>query len=399
MLVILYNMGMYINSFIYERASYYFIPTVILLIGIYLVWDNNSVLVMSKNLNDILIAMIILFIIIAINYVCTKTVEGIFMLSIYMLVLGELIEAKLNHATVKIVFIVFMSIYLGWIFRIENYFDYFMTQLYIYKVNSVLNSNTVGQVIAILTMILYAIMCHFGVHKIYGYIILLGGIWGCINCQTRASTGALIFFCGLVIFMRKIFKREQLKKYLLRIYTTIYWGGVLFPVILVYIFKNKPAILGQDILGKGVYSGREKLWSELFDYIAGNKIRLLIGFGHYSKFEYLADNASDIHSWFLRVLFLYGISGLVIFFMLYYSLLKRACNRSMTESRFVFIVAFISIFIICYFEISLGYFSLAMLCHFPLALACNKYFDKDNRRKIYYIRFNKYKKILGRSCK
>ena len=376
----LFNILIFIDSDINALMAPYLLSFSFIMLSIYFFFNEKKCLtIISHNHMYQYLAFFICYSILC--FPITGLKGGLLTFTFYMIWLGWLCECKLSNKVTLSILFVFSFVFLLWMSKVRGYFDFFMVELYDEQNENVLNSNTVGQVITIMMMVIYALIVHFRLSLLFRIGVLIGGIWGIVNCQSRNCVLAVMLFVFFTSLFKRINNKSEAKTTIVHCYDFIFWGGVLFPFIYVITKKEIISLLeslfGFAIMAKGIDTGRGDLWEELFNLIIDEPTGLIFGYNTDVKFQYLAAHATNLHSWYLHELYVFGIPGIIVVYLLYRFLIKKACYKGLPDARCALLAGFIAICYINYFEVSFSYYIFALLDFLLLGLACNDYFSSD----------------------
>ena len=206
--------------------------------------------------------------------------------------------------------------------------------------------------------------------KIVCYIVAIGLIFVQWQFGGRASllgTGVLVVYFAL----QKFFDKYKVR--------TIWWLIVslsVFAVIFALLYSVVLyRLLGDDVpvLGKDLFSGREKIWLEAFKSLGGGKIF----FGTGQQLLFIPWNGSleptNLHSSMIGYLTLFGVFT-AVFYALLLATLTAKSGKGKRKTLVAFIVAMI---VLSYFETFL--YSTNSVLYFPIAFTLIYHFDNETR--------------------
>lgn len=137
----------------------------------------------------------------------------------------------------------------------------------------------------------------------------------------RASSLSLLIIYIAYIILSKIINNKKLYK-LLFVCTFL----ILFAFVYIYInlqYTNIGLIINglfRRYTGGNFFSGRNIIWSLLFDYI---KLRPIVGYGMDNNVLALAGITKSSHNTYIHLLLQGGLLSLILFFMIMYNIWKR----------------------------------------------------------------------------
>lgn len=144
--------------------------------------------------------------------------------------------------------------------------------------------------------------------------------FGCILlCRSRTSLAALFL---LVLFNAILGKKIQLSKKLAYV---AYWGiimvGILLPVAYVFLWENF-TLSDMSFLGKSFFTGRQYIWSNLFEYMKQHPRAIWIGTGYNTDFYVM--ETFNLHNSYMQIFAEFGIIVLFVYFSFIFYILSRA---------------------------------------------------------------------------
>lgn len=369
----LINIIMYASSFTYFKIEkgIFFINFVLLLLTISITVLKRNAKVCFSDYSIIVIAFTVAFLwYIVLSFLFRKNFEGFVPFGYSLMFCFLISNIKIEEQLLKWLYYLMLIVFLMWIFRIYDYYEYFMIAIYDLKKVNTLNSNLVGMIIMLLTILLCALQERLGIKKCVQIFIGLLGIWGTWNAGTRGSLLALLFFFIFnFVIPKRIFKNCNI---MLALYNAIFLLGVIFPIIYVYISKmdiSSSAFLNQ----KSLFSGRELIWNEFFCLLRKNIVSLLFGIGIYNGNDllYLSADGNSMHNWYLKMIFSFGIIGLVLYYFFIFVLMKKCYKSRVSNVQITLLFGYMAILINSYFENVIGSYVLCCLVYLILMLAFN----------------------------
>lgn len=134
--------------------------------------------------------------------------------------------------------------------------------------------------------------------------------WRIWSTDSRTSIFAGFAFIALLIIFQKKLKITNKKIYLLALMVSI-----LIPLIYVWMY-NSGIMIGTTLGGKGFYSGRETIWTEVFKRVMENPV-----FGSSNKLDF--NGILSTHHSLLAILCYYGFIGLACSIAVIYKAFKN----------------------------------------------------------------------------
>jgi len=143
---------------------------------------------------------------------------------------------------------------------------------------------------------------------------------GCILlCRSRTSLSA---FFLLVLLDGILGERMRLSK---KLAYAFYWGiimvGTLLPLGYVFLWENS-TLKNISILGKSIFTGRQYIWGNLFEYMKQNPKAIWIGTDHNTDFYVM--ETFNLHNSYMQIFAEFGIIVFLIYFLFLFYVLARA---------------------------------------------------------------------------
>ena len=189
----------------------------------------------------------------------------------------------------------------------------------------------------------------------------------------RSTLIASILFLGYFLFRN--FFRKIPPKVVISLVIGLFVLGIIFAFFFSKILYDSLGKESVVILGKNIFSGRQRIWSDAFDQMNGH---WLLGLGNNLETYYMQGSlgfakGSNLHNQPMGYLVCFGSIVFVIYtLLLAWLTAKIGIGKKMT-------VAFILCLIInTYFDTSL--FSTSRIVYLPIALLILYYFDKKQKK-------------------
>lgn len=179
----------------------------------------------------------------------------------------------------------------------ENYLLFSKTKI---------NPNTLGMFLMFCFMII-CVFTNFENKKSKASIILLFilTVLGMYNYESRGTTLAVCCFCIMVIIPREYYNRK--KFFMITIIFIVV--GTAFPFIYLKLYNTGYQL---EVFGKSLYTGRENLWSNMFNLMSGDTIKILFGVGSDAV---LWDNDLNVHNNFFNIITNFGVVGFCLYYI------------------------------------------------------------------------------------
>lgn len=198
----------------------------------------------------------------------------------------------------------------------------------------------------------------------FGFILLFGG---------RTAMIAAVLYCGY--FLLKGFFGKTKQRTVEIAVALIFMLGVAFAYFYSEILYEWKGADGLTLLGKDIFTGRQRIWSDAFEQLKGN---FFFGLGYNFVTEYnqqgVIKSGVNLHSQPMGYLVSYGIFAFLFYALLLARLVRRAgMGKKMTVG---FLIAMI---VGSYFEVSL--FSTHVIIYQPIVLVLLHHFDRSIKQK------------------
>lgn len=184
--------------------------------------------------------------------------------------------------------------------------------------NGYVNANSTGMLILYLFWFSTIENQKIGLHRseFFWAMIAAVGIW-----NTGARTALLVF--GSTLFIQTVFesKLRRNRKLLLIVLLGTLAVGIAVPFLYVMLFQANVAN-SAVFLGKNVFTGRELIWINVFNYYLRNPIAYLIGTGYNDTFY--IKGSFNLHNAYLMLAAQYGL----IITIWYFSCVLRVLWKS-----------------------------------------------------------------------
>ncbi|WP_298972637.1 hypothetical protein [uncultured Fusobacterium sp.] len=142
-----------------------------------------------------------------------------------------------------------------------------------------------------------------------------------------------------------------------------------------WLFLSLKKIVGKFIDIPFILTGRDKLWQDYYTYIFETPFKVIFGFNFMQKEVSYIDHP---HNQYLMIFYILGIFGIVLYFLLFYKVLKNT-NK---DSKLLFNLN-MGILILMTGD---DYFVLTIMPLYYLIIMCGLYFNKkevkQNERKL-----------------
>ena len=190
---------------------------------------------------------------------------------------------------------------------INNYWD-------LYRDNRYLNPNTYS------IFMLYAYMLHICISlkekfSVINLVMTIIAVVGAFNYRSRAIVVAIVAFC----LMQLMFSPKPRPKRYFLLSVALIVIGLLIPFVYLLLYQNEVDLM---IMGKSLFTGREKLWANMLEAFGNDPVKWLFGLG--SKVN-LSKHSLNIHNNLFVVIVNFGILGFILFIAMLFRYIKHAC--------------------------------------------------------------------------
>lgn len=129
--------------------------------------------------------------------------------------------------------------------------------------------------------------------------------------RTRARTSLIAFLAILIVELILKTKIEKSKKQALLLVTLIIAAGIIFPFVYVGLYTKGIITYNTFFFGKRVFTGRQYIWANLWDYLQQNHIAFIWGVGYNT--ELYSRGTFNLHNAYLMIFAQYGLPTLLVY--------------------------------------------------------------------------------------
>lgn len=286
---------------------------------------------------------------------------------IYMLKNSSLSDNYIN----KFSFLFFI----GWIFAVITSFNYSDSYFENFELNYTgLNPNTIAIIIVVTCLFIMLYMKNTTIQKPIKAFVYLISAYALYRTKSRTS----IFAFAPVLLMEFFLKKRivKSKKTAIIIMAAIIAGGIIFPVIYVNLFTKGIISYDAQIFGKRIYSGRQYIWLNLWEYLQNNKNAYIWGTGYNETF-YIG--SFNLHNSYLMIFAQYGIPILIIYlFYLFKSVLNMfGKSNYITDIQFTCYQILIYVLMVGFGETILSYAPNMIYIAIAIGIGCRERSEKN----------------------
>lgn len=207
--------------------------------------------------------------------------------------------------------------------------------------------------------------------KLFIYVVALSTVYVQVQFGGRSSLLSTVLLFGYLILQRFFdkFSRKKLKWLVIALCV----GGILFAYLYAKVLYK---VIGDNIafLGKDIFTGREKIWSDAFDQLSGHWF-----FGIGNNLMSIPINGvwgpTNLHNQMMGYLVTFGL-----FSAFFYALLLGALTaRAGKAKRKTFVALIVILIITSYFDTVL--YSTDNMAYLPIVLTAVYMFDGNKERR------------------
>lgn len=233
-----------------------------------------------------------------------------------------------------------------------------------------INPNTMSMYLLFAYMYFTSFMDENTKHKRLKLLSLTAiSLWSLYNYESRASMVVLALYFITVLFIKKI----SLKS--IYIFAVIFiLLGILFPVIYLQLYRKGVTL---EIFGKSLYTGREIIWSNMFDAFNENRLAWLVGLG--SRVTFWNDKELNVHNNAFAIIVDFGLIGFLIFYIFILKKLKAIKSDSVRIKKLLLAFVFFA-FLLGLTEVTTLWTTTYVLAFFGFGIALSM--DRCSRERI-----------------
>lgn len=305
---------------------------------------------------------------------------GIYSICAGIIVLFSFKNNKLSDVQLKFVFIVLVFVYAYWVIKSPTWYNLYFYNHWLGD-GTLANSNGVAASVYFISILLIAFIEKFSwkKSKIIKISIFVSSIWAIYNLKARMALISVVFFWVLKFVIDKLKnKRNDAIKMTFKAGALL---EVVFPCIYIWMYKNN---IGNDINSfnlqeKSMFSGREIIWTNMFD---GMKTLPNWLFGVGSHVNFYTGHDLNMHNSALNLLVVVGLIGMIWYFSLLFRIVFSYYNADSSDNHIwknYLVIYFVSILIFGMTENVIFYNGYLLYTFMPLGLACNQMYCEDEK--------------------
>lgn len=200
----------------------------------------------------------------------------------------------------------------GWILAIigslrytDAYFEALEKNMYI----EAINPNTIAIIIVTTCLFLGLYIdskTKSKFQKILVYLLSFTALY-----WTRSRTSLIAFLAILMVELILKKKVEKSKKWALLLIAIVIAAGIIFPFIYVGLYTSGGVTYDTQFLGKRLFTGRQYIWINLWNYLQNNYGAFIWGIGYNT--ELYSRGSFNLHNAYLMIFAQYGLPTLLVY--------------------------------------------------------------------------------------
>lgn len=211
---------------------------------------------------------------------------------------------------------------IGWLFAAvttlkynAQFFKNFEGQLEFEEINP----NTIAIIITFTSLFLALYIDHTSKSKFLKTIVYVISLAALYRTSARASFIAYLAVLLLGVFGKNLIKRS--KKTAILITAAIVTVGIAFPFVYTLLFSKGIISYHTLFLGKRVFTGRQYIWLNLWEYLQTHKDAYIWGVGYTT--ELYSKGTFNMHNAFIMIFAQYGIPIFLIYLWFIFRVVHR----------------------------------------------------------------------------
>ncbi len=202
-----------------------------------------------------------------------------------------------------------------------QYGSYYIPILTYFPSGVRVNPNAIAMLTFFL-MIMFFALCEdadlkTGNKRILQMLALMFAIFYIYTTSARTSIVSALIFAFLFLFFK--FKKHRATRIL-------FYSGLCFTLVIAFVYialYSSGFMVGETVLGKNFYTGREIIWLEAIDMAKDN---LLFGFSN--KVVFGPNGLFSVHNSLLAILCYFGVIGLISTLYVFFSSFRRIDHKN-----------------------------------------------------------------------
>lgn len=195
---------------------------------------------------------------------------------------------------------------------------------------------------------------------------------GTFNYRSRAMVVAIIVFC----LMQLAFTPKKFSGKILLLSVILVVIGLIIPFVYLLLYHNDVDLM---IMGKSLFTGREKLWANMLKAFGNDPIKWLFGLG--SKVT-LSKHSLNIHNNLFVVIVNFGFVGLGLFLSMLFRYIKQACRNLQNRVAYKWYSMFVASILVLGMSETMSFWAPSMVfAYLGLGMAANN-IHKDLRDEV-----------------
>ena len=182
-----------------------------------------------------------------------------------------------------------------------------------------LNPNTIAIIIVFTALFLELYVDSHSKSKLVKMIIYMLSLIALYQTQSRTSMIAYMLVLVLGMFVNKTIRKSR--KIGMLIVVTVVAVGIVFPLIYTMLYFYDVISYHTLFMGKRIFTGRQYIWLNLYEYLQVHTEAYLIGVGYNT--ELFSRGTFNLHNAYLMIFAQYGIPFLLVFLRYIYCSIKK----------------------------------------------------------------------------
>ena len=347
-------------------------------------------------LHDNFSHIIILFTILIFLSIQRWKYNGIQVVKVVMFILLCLITILVNHSGIGVLIYIIWPLCIIYMFKRCN-----LTNKYIDRINFIMaagwvlsiigssqytdayfasfdngtavvgiNPNTMAVVIAVTCLFLGAYIDYKIKSRLLKIVIYAVSLIALYQTRARASLVAVsIIFLLEFLFTRKLVRSRRMALF---IASFVIIAGIIFPFVYVELFSNDIITYETQFLGKRVFTGRQYIWLNLWNYLCNNPDAYIWGVGYNT--DLYSKGTFNMHNAFLMIFAQFGIMVLTIYILYLACSIKDMYGKFGHISNFQFkcYLIILYVMIVGFGETTLSYLPNLIFIAMAIGIGCRE---------------------------
>ena len=256
------------------------------------------------------------------------------------------------------------------IFHAKNYWTLFdlTDQGLITEDKIYINPNTLSVFLTIAYIILSLYSERKRVQRKWLWPIRIGILF--LNYLLKCRTGMMIFSLVMLLELIIPYKLWLSRRFALSAYSVVLFCGIGFPRLFCSLSTNQTLnYFIHDLTGKFLFTGRERIWLNFYEYVDSNPIAYLFGVGTDNVAVIIGN--SSIHNSYLWIMSNCGIIGVLLVDLFILWMINRAYRNGINRMKIICVWGYLVVLLNFYTEATICYGFTAVIMNMLLGLTNN----------------------------